>query len=210
MFEASRLSNPSLSLGALDSDVGGAMMRISAALVQNLSDALLLPARRELASAAAHQQALAVAADLWNFAQDVGAAYVTAVGAGQRASLRALAVHAMELAAELARRYFAAGNINRLELTLAEAAVSEARRASQLPVVSIVGRPNVGKSTLFNRLTQSRRAIVDSVPGVTRDRIELPVEWRGRWFKVVDTGGRLTPCRDFIQKHALDVKNLDV
>ena len=69
------------------------------------------------------------------------------------------------------------------------AAVSEAVRASQLPVVSIVGRPNVGKSTLFNRLTQSRRAIVDSVPGVTRDRIELPVEWRGRWFKVVDTGG---------------------
>jgi GTP-binding protein len=67
--------------------------------------------------------------------------------------------------------------------------VSEAVRASALPIVSIVGRPNVGKSTLFNRLTQSRRAIVDSVPGVTRDRIELPVEWRGKWFQMVDTGG---------------------
>ena len=58
-----------------------------------------------------------------------------------------------------------------------------------LPVVAIVGRPNVGKSTLFNRLSQTRRAIVDSVPGVTRDRIELPVEWAGRWFRLVDTGG---------------------
>lgn len=126
VFDASRLSNPALSLGALDSDVGGAMMRISAALVQNLSDALLLPARRELATAEARQRAYAVAADLWNLAQDVGAAYVTAVGARQRAALRELAVRATELSAELARRYFAAGNINRLERTLAEAAVSEA------------------------------------------------------------------------------------
>jgi GTP-binding protein len=67
--------------------------------------------------------------------------------------------------------------------------VTSSARASALPVVSIVGRPNVGKSTLFNRLTRSRRAIVDSVPGVTRDRIEHPVEWRGRWFRLVDTGG---------------------
>jgi GTP-binding protein len=58
-----------------------------------------------------------------------------------------------------------------------------------LPTVSIVGRPNVGKSTLFNRLTQTRRAIVDSVPGITRDRMEQPVEWTGRWFRLVDTGG---------------------
>lgn len=126
VFDASRLSNPSLSLGALDSDVGGAMMRISAALVQNLSDALLLPARRELATAAARQRAFAVAADLWNLAQDVGAAYITAVGTHQRAALRALAARAMALSAELAQRYFDAGNINRLELTLATAAVGEA------------------------------------------------------------------------------------
>lgn len=134
VFDASRLSNPSLSLGALDSDAGGAMMRISAALVQNLSDALLLPARRELATAAARQRAIEVAADLWNLAQDVGAAHVTAVGANQRAALRALAVRATGLAAELARRYFAAGNINRLELTLAEAAVSEAELNAAMAV----------------------------------------------------------------------------
>ncbi len=47
----------------------------------------------------------------------------------------------------------------------------------------------MGKSTLFNRMTRTRRAIVDSVPGITRDRMEQPVEWAGRWFLLVDTGG---------------------
>jgi cobalt-zinc-cadmium efflux system outer membrane protein len=126
VFDASRLSNPSLSLSVLDSDAGGAVLRITAALVQNFTDALLLPARRELATGAARQRAFDVASDLWNLAQDVSAAHTAAVGARQRAALRALAVRATGLSAELARRYFAAGNINRLELTLAEAAISEA------------------------------------------------------------------------------------
>lgn len=58
-----------------------------------------------------------------------------------------------------------------------------------LPVVAIVGRPNVGKSMLFNRLTGSRKAVVDDVSGVTRDRNYLEAEWNGRHFLLVDTGG---------------------
>ena len=57
------------------------------------------------------------------------------------------------------------------------------------PLVAIVGRPNVGKSSFFNRIAGRRISIVEDIPGVTRDRVYADVEWMGRRFSMVDTGG---------------------
>ncbi len=70
--------------------------------------------------------------------------------------------------------------------------------AAGVPTLAIVGRPNVGKSTLFNRIVGSRRAIVGDEPGITRDRLYGEAEWRGHRLRIVDTGGIIPEDKDFI------------
>lgn len=72
---------------------------------------------------------------------------------------------------------------------LDEQLLEELAPSTALPVVAVVGRPNVGKSTLVNRILGRREAVVEDVPGVTRDRVTYEAEWNGRDFLVVDTGG---------------------
>src|SRR6188768_3187886 len=66
-------------------------------------------------------------------------------------------------------------------------------------IIAIVGRPNVGKSTLFNRLTESRKAIVDDFSGVTRDRHYGSAEWTNKQFTVIDTGGYVANSEDVFE-----------
>jgi GTP-binding protein len=79
------------------------------------------------------------------------------------------------------------------------------KRPGALPMVVLVGRPNVGKSTLFNRVTDSRRAIVTPVAGTTRDTIAQPAEWQGVAFSLVDTGGMFgastDPLHELVVEH---------
>src|SRR6202789_2990627 len=81
-------------------------------------------------------------------------------------------------------------------------------------LIAIVGRPNVGKSALFNRIAGKRIAIVHDEPGVTRDRVSAEVEWGGRAFSLVDTGGigllRREKATDVILKAALDQVQLAI
>jgi GTPase len=71
-----------------------------------------------------------------------------------------------------------------------------AKRSDSGPTVVLVGRPNVGKSTLFNRVTNSRRSIVTAIAGTTRDVIAQPAEWQGATFRLVDTGGMFGASED--------------
>jgi GTP-binding protein len=87
-------------------------------------------------------------------------------------------------------------------LDAADEGVDDGRPPGPLPVLAVVGRPNVGKSTLVNRILGRREAVVQDVPGVTRDRVTYEAEWAGRSFVVVDTGGWERQVRGLDQRVA--------
>ena len=80
----------------------------------------------------------------------------------------------------------------------------------RLPVVSVIGRPNVGKSTLFNRIIRQPVAIVDDMPGVTRDRNTRPFAWNSRNFLLVDTGGYMASSGDVMEKAIAEQSRLAI
>src|ERR671933_548761 len=82
-----------------------------------------------------------------------------------------------------------AGRALRAGLEDYELSPDDGRAPGPLPVLAVVGRPNVGKSTLVNRILGRREAVVQDVPGVTRDRVSYDAVWNGRRFILVDTGG---------------------
>ena len=78
------------------------------------------------------------------------------------------------------------------------------------PIVAVVGRPNVGKSTLFNKLAGKRISIVEDTPGVTRDRVYAETNWRGRDFTLIDTGGIEPDSEDIILSQMREQANLAI
>ena len=75
------------------------------------------------------------------------------------------------------------------------------------PTIAILGKPNVGKSTLFNRLVGKRSSIVSPEEGVTRDRIYGCFDWQGREFNLIDTGGYIPDSEDIIENHVRFAKS---
>ena len=75
------------------------------------------------------------------------------------------------------------------------------KEKTTLSYVAIVGRPNVGKSTLFNRIIKERKSIIDDQPGVTRDRLYAHARWEETWFGLIDTAGLIMQDEDMFARH---------
>jgi cobalt-zinc-cadmium efflux system outer membrane protein len=127
VYDACRLSNPTLSAAWLNSDESGAADQVGFGLSQSFTDILLLSARKRLAKGEFERTQQSVGREIQNLATETETAYYRLVGAKQVAAMRATVAKAADVSAELAQRFFGAGNIGRLELAQEQAAAAESR-----------------------------------------------------------------------------------
>ena len=129
VYEAGRLSNPVLFAASLDSDQAGAVDQVTFGLAQSFADLLLLRSRSRIARGEFERVQQIVGSEVFELSADVERAFYDVAGAHQLVQMRKTIVEATEASAQLARRYFDAGNLNRLDLALEQAAASDARLA---------------------------------------------------------------------------------
>ncbi|MFA5937774.1 MAG: TolC family protein [Sinimarinibacterium sp.] len=169
VYDAGRLSNPSLSASVLFPNVSGDANQVGFGLVQSFTNLLLLPSRSRFAEGEFERIKQAVGAQALDLAADTGAAYYELVGAWQMVTMREAVAKAAQASAELAQRFFEAGNINRLELALEQAAASQA----QLEVLQARSDVNAARSALNALMGLSAREarwkIADRLPAPVAD-----------------------------------------
>lgn len=174
VYDAGRLHNPSLSAAVLATGAAGFVDERSFGFVQSFTSILLLPARSRFAEAEFERVKQAVGAQILNLASDTEAAYYRLAGAWQTVTMRETVVRAAQASADLAQRFFDAGNINRLELALEQAAASQA----QLDVLVARVAVTVARGAL-NRLmglsaTEDSWKVSDRLPAPLEDEDPLP------------------------------------
>ena len=174
VYDAGRLSNPRFSVSVLEPSVRHENKQIGLDLVQNFSNLLLLPSRSRFARGEFERVKQTVGANVLNLAADTEAAYYRLVGAWQITTLRRAVHAAAAAAAELAQRFFDAGNINRLDLALQQAAASQSR----IDVLAAEAEVTVARSAL-NRLmgltaTEGKWKILDRMPAPLEEEDSVP------------------------------------
>jgi cobalt-zinc-cadmium efflux system outer membrane protein len=174
VYDAGRLSNPTLSASVLVPDVGGEANQVGFGLAQNFTNLLLLPSRKRFAEGEFERIKQAVAAKVLNSAADAEAAYYRLVGAWQIAAMREAVGRATQAAADLAQRFFEAGNISRLELALQQAAASQ----GQIDVADARAKVTEARYALNRQMglsaTEDHWKILDRMPAPLVDEDSAP------------------------------------